>query len=342
MKHFLLFIYLLCFSAGNNFLLAQSNKDTATLLLRLYEDNDFINMYLKGTDNAYTNGSRIDLLYLKKNKPRFFIDRWMRKAGDSSVNIYEWGIVQLMFTPNDLTSSVYQPDDYPYSGGLFATHALFSYDPAKKYDLQTELVFGLSGPASFTKQTQSFVHRLINYHEPMGWGHQARNALLLNINFTAEKQLATYYGWFEMIVGSQVRAGTMGNGFSIYPEIRMGKMSPYFNGYISQYSKFGNQKAKNKIQAYIFAKPQTLLVFSDELLQGKASETASKNNRNADASKQATKPYHEINNLVYYFSYGAVATLGHFSISFTQTSNTSLLKGLYNHAFGNISLYFSW
>jgi lipid A 3-O-deacylase len=342
MKHFLLSIYMLCFAAGNYLLQAQSTKDTATLLLRFYEDNDFINLYLKGTDDAYTNGSRIDLFYLKKNKPRFFVDRWMPKAGDSSSDIYGWGITQLMFTPSDLTTSVYQPDDYPYSGALFATHTLYSYNPVKKYDLQTELLLGVSGPASFTKQSQTFIHRLINDHKPMGWAHQAKNALLLNLNFTAEKQLAAYDGWFETIVGSQVRAGTMGNGFSIYPEIRIGMMAPYFNGYISQYSKSRHQKAQNKIQAYLFAKPQTLLVLSDELLQGKASETTSKDNRNAYVSKQASKPYHEINNLVYYFSYGAVLTSGHFSISFTQTSNKALLKGLYNHAFGNISLYFSW
>ncbi len=342
MKHFLLSICMLCLAAGNYLLQAQSNKDTATLLLRYYEDNDFINLYLKGTDNAYTNGSRIDLFYLKKNKPRFFVDRRMPKAGDSSINIYGWGITQLMFTPSDLTTSVYQPDDYPYSGALFATHTLYSYNPVKKYDLQTELLLGVSGPASFTKQTQTLVHRLINDHKPMGWGHQAKNALLVNLNFTAEKQLAAYNGWFEMIAGSQVRAGTMGNGFSVYPEIRIGIMAPYFNGYIGQYSKSRHQKAKNKIQTYMFVKPQTLIVLSDELLQRKASETTSENNRNADASKQATKPYHGINNLVYYFSYGAVMTLGNFSISFTQTSNKALLKDLYNHAFGNISLYFSW
>jgi lipid A 3-O-deacylase len=340
MKHFLLSISLLWFAAGNNLLRAQSAKDTATMLLRIYEDNDFINIYLKGTDNAYTNGTRIDLFYTKKNKPRFFVDRLMPKAGDSSINVYGWGITQLMYTPNDIATSDYQPDDYPYAGALFATHTLYSYNPAKKFDLQTEIELGVSGPAALTKQTQTLVHRLINYQEPMGWGHQAKNALIINVNFTAEKQLAAYDGWLELIAGAQVSAGTMFNALSMYPELRIGKMSPYFNGYISQYSK--SRKGRNKLHAYVFAKPQPLLVLSDELLQAKAVETVSKINKNADAPEESGKPYHDINKVIYYFSYGAVLTSGHFSISFTQTSNTALLKDLYNHAFGNISLYFSW
>jgi lipid A 3-O-deacylase len=340
MKHFILSIFILWLGIIN-LLYAQPKKDTATMLIRLYEDNDFINLYLKGTDNAYTNGSRIDLFYLKKNKLRFFIDRLMPKAGNGSIDIYGWGMTQLMYTPNNLAATDYQPHDYPYSGALFATHSLYSYNPLKKYDLQTELVLGVRGPASFTRQTQSFVHSLINYQEPMGWSHQAKNKFMLNINFAAEKQLAFYNGVVELLAGAEVHAGSMYNAVSMYPEIRIGSMSPYFKGYISQYSNPKHKGSKNKIQAYLFAKPQPLVMLSDALLQGKASETTLKNNKKADAPEELN-PYHQINNLVYYFSYGAVVTSGHFSISFTQTSNTALLKGLYSHAFGNISLYFSW
>ena len=340
MKHFLLSISLLWIAAGNNLLHAQSAKDTATMLLRLYEDNDFINIYLKGTDNAYTNGTQINLFYKKKKKSHFFVDWIMPKAGDSSVNVYGWGITQLMYTPNDIATSDYQPDDYPYAGALFATHSLYSYNAAKKFDLQTEIELGVSGSDAFTKQTQTLVHRLIHYQEPMGWDHQAKNTLIINVNFTAEKQLAAYNGWLELIAGAQASAGTMYNAVSMYPEMRIGKMSPYFNGYISQYSK--SRKGRNKLQAYVFAKPQPLLVLSDELLQAKAAETVSTVNKNADAPDESGKPYHAINSVVYYFSYGAVVTSGHFSISFTETSNTALLKGLYDHKFGNISLYFSW
>lgn len=328
------------FAAQNNFLRAQSANDTATMMLRIYEDNDFINFYGKGTDNAYTNGTSIDLFYTKKNKTHFIIDKLMPKAGDSSINIYSLGIAQIMFTPNDLSDTQYQPDDYPYSGALYATHTLYSYNAEKKYDLQTELLIGASGPASLTQQTQKLIHQIMNFQPPMGWRYQEKNALLININFTAEKQLAAYKGIVEVIGGAQIFAGTMTNALSIYSEIRIGKMNPYFNGYISQYSKITQHKKRNKVQAYLFAKPQANAVFTNEILQGKATMTTSDKSINSPGI--ISEPYHKINMFDYYFNYGGVITSGCYSVSISQTSNSALLKGLYKHQYGNISLYVNW
>lgn len=54
------------------------------------------------------------------------------------------------------------------------------------------------------------------------------------------------------------------------------------------------------------------------------------------------QPYHPINHIVFDSNLGAVANIGDFSISFTQSSSTATMKGLYSHEFGNISLYFGW
>jgi hypothetical protein len=264
----------------------------------------------------------------------------MPKAGDSSNNTYGWGIAQLMYTPDNIATKEYQPDDYPYAGALYVTHTLYSYNARKKFDFQTELLVGMAGPDAFAKETQTFIHHLINYQPPMGWDHQGKNKILLNINFAAEKQLAASHGWMELIGGTELSAGSLYNAVSISSELRVGSMSPYFNGYISHYSK--NKKAKHKIQAYLFAKPQATIVMSNELLQSKPADNYSKNNSKTNSSDEEARPYHDINTLVYYFSYGAVFNSGHFGISFTQTANTALLKGLYSHAFGNVTLYFSW
>ena len=235
MKQFLRIMSTLLLSAGcgaGEALLAQEMKEEApTFLFRIYEDNDFINSRGLGTDDAYTNGTRFDLFYTKKHSSRHGIDKLLPKAGENSVDTYGWGIMQLMFTPRDISKTEYQPDDYPYSGALIATHTLYSYNPVKKFDLQTELVAGVIGPASFAEETQIFVHRLIHYQRPMGWDHQFRNDLLININMTAERQLAAW-GHMEIIGGGQVFAGTMLNGVAIYPLIRVGKMTPYFQGYM--------------------------------------------------------------------------------------------------------------
>src|SRR5207248_10523214 len=68
-------------------------------MVRVYEDNDIINIKGNGTDQGYTNGTRFDLFYVKDKRSRFFIDRLMPNAGDSSVNTFGWGVMQIMITP---------------------------------------------------------------------------------------------------------------------------------------------------------------------------------------------------------------------------------------------------
>ena len=336
-------------------------EEAPTFLFRIYEDNDFINTRGLGTDNAYTNGTRVDLFYTKRHPSRHSWDAFMPKAGANSVNVYGWGIMQLMFTPNDISTADYQPDDYPYSGALVATHTLYSYNPVKKFDLQTELVAGVIGPASLAKQTQIAVHRLIHYQRPMGWSHQFRNDLLLNVNMTAEKQLAASGHTLEVIGGAQVFAGTMMNGLAFYPLIRIGNMNPYFQGYISQYSggRTENRRRK-KWQAYLILKPEAQIIFTDALLEGGVF-TGNPNTKHGHppdgggGDLQAAKtgfssadkstvplPYRGLRSWVYGLNYGAVVSSGNFSMSFTQNTSSPSMKGLYSHEVGNISLYLSW
>jgi len=325
---------------GGEALLAQ---DAPTFLFRIYEDNDFINTRGAGTDNAYTNGTRIDLFYTKQHPSRHGIDRLLPKAGANSTDVYGWGVMQLMFTPNDISTPAYQPDDYPYSGALVATHTLYSYDPGKKFDLQTELVAGVIGPASLAAETQTFVHRLIHYQRPMGWAHQFRNDLLVNINMTAEKQLAASAHTLEVIGGAQVFAGTMMNGLAFYPLIRVGKMNPYFQGYIRQYSgrSTGNGRGK-KWQAYLILKPEAQIIFSNALLEG-GMFTGNPNTRHGYTGKSsAPPPYRALRHWMYGINYGAVVSSGNFSISFTQNTSSPAMKGLYSHEVGNISIFFAW
>jgi hypothetical protein len=344
MKKFLRWAIALLMAAvcdADETLLAQDN--TPKFLLRIYEDNDFLNDRGLGTDDAYTNGTRIDLFYTKKHPPRG-IERIMPTAGDSSINTYGWGIMQLMFTPEDISKTDYQPNDYPYSGALIATHTLYSYNPVKKFDWQTELVAGVIGPASMAAETQIMVHHLINYQRPMGWVHQYRNDLLANINMTAEKQLASWGHGLEVIGGSQVFIGTMLNGMAFYPLIRIGKMTPYFSGYMSQYSSGGsgskNRHVKNW-QAYFILRPEAQLIFTNSLLEG-GMFTRNPNLRPGLKGNESPIPYHGLEHWVYSLNYGAVVSSGNFSISFTQNTSSAMMKGLYSHEVGNISLYFAW
>lgn len=319
-----------------------AQEDTPGHMLRIYEDNDFINLLNVGSDDAYTNGTRIDLFYTKKH-PRS-LDRFLPTAGQGSIDTYGWGIMQLMFTPNDLTKSAYQPNDYPWSGALIATHTLYSYNPVKKFDWQTELVAGVIGPASLAAGSQALIHRIIDYYPPMGWSHQFRNDLLANVNMTAEKQLASWGNGLEVIGGSQIFLGTMLNGMAFYPLIRIGKMTPYFQGFMSQYSSPGTDGRNRRIkkwQTYFILKPQAQLIFTNALLEG-GLFTGNPNLREDQKDDKPPPPYHGLERWVYSLTYGAVVSSGNFGVSFTQNNSSASMKGLYCHEVGNISLYFVW
>ena len=312
----------------------QKSNSSPSKMLRIYEDNDYINIRGKGTDEAYTNGTRIDFFYSKPKKPRLLIDRVLPNAGQNSINLLGWGITQLMFTPKDLCTRQYQPNDYPYSGALYLTHGAYSYNTVKKTCIQTVLMAGVRGPSAFAAQTQTFIHRLISYQQPMGWGNQLKNKLILNIKITAEKQLFAYRNSLEILGGGEIHTGTFLNAASIYTAIRVGKMNPYFNGLITQYTstKDRRQRSTKNMQAYLQFKPGLTLTASNAMLQsGKQhfNEVEGKNEKTG-----------AIKNSVWTFDGTAVLSINRFGISFTQNITSALVKHLYNHEVGNISLYF--
>jgi len=301
-------------------------------MLRIYEDNDFINIRGRGTDEAYTNGTRIDYFYTKKRPPHFFITKLLTAPGDSNINISGWGITQLMFTPRDISTSAYQPDDYPYSAALFLTHSYYSYNPAKKISVQTELMLGVRGPAALGRQLQKFVHRVIHYQEPMGWDNQLPDKLIANVKLTLEKQLYAYCNLLEINGGADICAGTFLNTASIFPTIRFGKMNPYFNGLMDNYLSSGTQasgKRKN-LQAYLVFRPGLTLTATNALLQQGSFRPGSENKNEKRSS---------VRDAVWEFNGGAVLSINRFAISFNQNITAALVHQLYSHETGNFSFY---
>jgi len=298
----------------------------------MYEDDDYINFFGNGTDDAYTNGSRLDYFYKPEQRPHGLLGRWAPRAGDSSIDIYGWGVMQLMYTPNNIDRPEWQPHDYQYAGALIAIHSRYSYNPVKKYAFQTELVMGIIGPSALAQKTQSGFHRLIHYTQPRGWGHQYRNDALLNVNFTAEKQLVAS-AWFTLIEGAQVRAGTMENSAALYPLLLIGRMNPYFNGLFSQYA--GTEK--RKWLGYFLFKPALQYSLQNSMLEG---GLFTHNPNKTDVKDKEVPP--ALQPWVPSCTYGVVIAHGNFGFSITENISSSALRRLYCHDVGNISLYFSW
>lgn len=339
--------------------LAQSRpateKDSVTSLLRLSEDDDYINFWGCGTDNAYTNGSRIDYFYQPAHRPHGILGKFAPRAGAGSTDVYGWGLYEIMYTPDNLTKTDWQPNDYQYAGAIVAIHSRHSYNPEKKYAFRTELVMGLIGPSALGRELQSSFHRLIHYTQPMGWGHQFRNDVLLNLNLAAEKQLLTAGKWLTLIGGARVYGGTMENGAALYPMLLIGKMDPYFNGFFGHYTSPGHdRRGRKNWQGYFLFKPEMQYYAQNALLQGglfthnpnlqpgagtgkDPSLTASDALRKVDpASPKAP----DLQPWVPAFTYGFVFTRGRFGFSMTENVSASALRNLYCHDVGNVSLYF--
>ncbi|WP_295117747.1 lipid A deacylase LpxR family protein [uncultured Chitinophaga sp.] len=241
---------------------AQDTTGQVKVLVRVYEDNDGIKVGGKVADGGYTNGTRLDVFYVNKRKPRFLLDRLAPGLGDSTVYNSSWGIFQVMITPLSVGMPAYKPTDYPYSGAITAHHAVYAFHPRKKEGFHTEWVLGVMGPASLARQTQEMIHGWFGFTTPRGWDYQYQNDLLFNYNLTYEKQLTHLERGFELIGGARINAGTMLNAIEAHALMRTGSMMPYFNGLIGQYA---NKKLS---QFYLTARPSVQYVVYNSLLQG--------------------------------------------------------------------------
>ena len=341
MKIRLLFLILFALFTANGSLFAQSTPPTH--MLSLYWDDDYLNIQGKGTDRAYSSGQRIEFYYLKQRPSRFFADRIMPKAGSHSTDIYSWSLMQIMITPNKISDPSAQPNDYPWSGALFAAHSLYSYDHDRKFAFKSEALLGVMGPASLAGPTQRLVHGLIHYQKPEGWSNQFANTPLVNLSFSMEKQEWGWGNFLEVIGGARIDAGTMMNELTAYQLVRIGIMDPYFDGLFTLRST--SEQHRKRTGFYLFMKPQAQAIAYDALLQGPIfsskrtfPDPSSSNGKMTDKSVS----YHDINNFVFEVDYGCVLSVGTISVAYTQKPTSSYMKGLYKNNVGNITVCKSW
>lgn len=305
-----------------------TTADTIHRMLRFYEDNDFMNVRGRGTDESYTNGTRLDYFYQKQRAPRF-MDKWiLPRTGKDAINTWHWSLMHLMITPSDIRTPKYQPNDYSYAAALFFSHGLDSYDPEKKFSLQSELVIGVMGPWAFGKEAQTWFHRVLGYTRPRGWENQLPNAPLLNYNFTFEKMVWQPSPALEIIGGASAYAGTMLDGAVVHATLRVGHMNPYFG------IERGSALQEKKFQVYAFLRPTIEYTWYNALLEGGLFSWSNSRFEFNKSFKTAT-----LNPWSSRVDYGITVAFRRFMIAYTQKTQSASLKGTRQHEVGNISLY---
>jgi hypothetical protein len=315
------------FSSGS----VKGQMRDANHLLRIHEDNDFFNLIGIRTDRSYTNGSRVDYFQRCPSPSRSWLYRKLPTAGDSSINMCGWSAAQLMVTPDNITTTDFQNNDYRYAGSLFITNAFHSYNPIKKFSYQYEALLGIRGPEAMARQTQTAIHRMINSDKPQGWNNQLGTQLLVNLTFTAERNFFSYSNLLEVNGGVQARVGTLMDAMVVYPVIRIGKMSPYFNGLLST-SNPGAKRRRNNVQYYVVFKPTASFIAYNAMLEGKR----------ANAKTDPISSNIPIARYVGDLQAGIVISYRNVGVSYLLTRSSAYDKGLYQHRYGTLEIYFRW
>lgn len=305
-----------------------TTADSIHRMVRIYEDNDFMNVRGKGTDESYTNGTRLDYFYQRRKAPRF-VDKWiLPRTGKNAINTSHWSLMHIMITPSDIKDPKYRPNDYSYAAALFLAHGLDSYDPERKFSLQSELIMGVMGPWAFGKELQTWIHRIAGFQRPRGWDNQLPNAPLLNYNFTFEKMIWQPGPALEIIGGASAYAGTMLDGGALHTTIRVGHMNPYFG------NKTGSGHHEKRFQVYAFLRPTVEYIWYNALLEGGLFSWRNSRFEFNKSFKTAT-----LNPWVSRIDYGVTIAFHRFILAYTQKTQSASLKGTRQHEVGNISLY---
>ncbi|WP_276481609.1 lipid A deacylase LpxR family protein [Paraflavitalea pollutisoli] len=306
-------------------------------LIRVYEDNDAMNLFDPGSDQGYTNGTRLDFFWVPRKRP--FLAGLFPQAGPQSTNTHSWSLMHQMITPDNIVRRVPDREDFPYSGGLFITRGLHSANAHRRLALQSELLLGVMGPPAMAEGLQKLIHRVIAAQPPRGWDYQKPTDLLLNYNFSVSQQLSRPAPGFEFIGVGQAQVGTMQNSLAVSGLMRFGKMNPYFDGLIPQFSI--DKRRANRWQLYFTVQPGIEWMITNALLDGGVFND--KPSKGAEAAGPYDVPITlERRKILGHLDLGAVLTHGNFGASFTQRSTTSMFKGIGGQGFGNVSVYIAW
>ncbi len=135
-------------------------------------------------------------------------------------------------------------------------------DPDKALRITGSLQLGLIGSLAMGAEVQTFIHYITPSNPPEGWEYQIRNDILLNYNLQVQKGLSLSKH-FEWIIESKAQLGSLYTNYQIGTNIRMGKMTGFFNDLIP-----ATVTTDQKFQFDINFGTAVKFVFYDATLQG--------------------------------------------------------------------------
>lgn len=157
------------------------------------EENDLF----AGTDYNYTNGTKLN--WISGDISLYAGDHWLPRVLLHAFKVIPFldrpdlqynlalSVGQTIYTPRDIHTPLYQPNDRPYAGWSFVSPALHAKTPIRLDTL--ELGIGIVGPASLAADFQNTAHDILGIRRAQGWQHQLQNEPTLQ--FTCQRTLRT-------------------------------------------------------------------------------------------------------------------------------------------------------
>lgn len=284
--------------------------------ISLVTDND---LYVSTVnDRYYTSGIFLSYKYLAETKN----DRLEKR-------IFELQIGHEMFTPyKAIVTSVTEHDRSfaAYLYGSFGINRVYKNNS----NLKTTLQIGAIGPNAFGQELQDFIHDIYGFKKAIGWQHQIKNAIGLNLNIEYIKSLTKNTN--SSLDVSWINTGKIG---TIYSNISTGFYGRFgfkplkkiansiaFNTNINN----KNTNFVREIESFIYVKPMIRYAFYDATIQGSFLNTNSEVTR-------------ELVPLVFALEVGLKFTANRFNFgySYNYNSNTSRdLRYTNGHKYGRI------
>ncbi len=144
------------------------------------------------------------------------------KKGQGIFEDHNLAIRQDLFTPTNTILTILDSLDRPYAATLVADYGRITSDFNKARQLETHLVFGITGPTAFGGQLQNMVHTIIGNDSVNGWDLQISTGLVLDYRVKYKHQLPFSTSLSEVNWVSEAGIGTMSNGLTTGLEFKFG------------------------------------------------------------------------------------------------------------------------
>lgn len=215
---------------------------------RLTMEND---TFLKKDDSDYTHGTKLEV-----------IDQ------DGG---FHYMLQQTMYAPPNLRLKHHVDGDRPYAGMLIGGVGYeFFRERETPWTHYGELDFGVIGPAAGCKETQTFIHKILNCRKPEGWDDQLHNEVVVNWQWWSK------YNWeicdyvaFVPKVGCAV--GNIEDFMEVGADLRIGyniRRTPTNEPMFSMPAPRGGQSWKEKLSAYGYVGVSERFYLYNHMLQG--------------------------------------------------------------------------